>query len=83
MVSPFPITMLLFASFGWIIASLAAKIGAYFGRELDTTCVTNIWIPDGYKDTPIDRKTPRELLKQSLDEVLAEKIDPRFNIDSV
>ena len=28
------------------------KIGEYFGRELGTPCVTNIWIPDGFKDTP-------------------------------
>jgi L-rhamnose isomerase len=59
------------------------KIGEYFGRELGTPCVTNIWIPDGFKDTPVDRKSPRELLKQSLDVILAEKIDPRYNLDSV
>src|SRR5262249_39662553 len=35
------------------------KIGAVFGKELGTACVTNVWIPDGYKDTPVDRKTPR------------------------
>jgi L-rhamnose isomerase len=32
------------------------RIGAFFGRELDNTCVTNIWIPDGLKDTPADEK---------------------------
>jgi L-rhamnose isomerase len=45
--------------------------------------VTNIWVPDGYKDTPADRRTPRELLYESLDSVLAEKIDPRYNLDAV
>ena len=45
--------------------------------------MTNIWIPDGFKDIPVDRKTPRELLKKSLDEILAEQIDPRFNLDAV
>jgi len=59
------------------------KIGEYFGRELGTPCVTNIWIPDGFKDTPVDRKSPREFLKQSLDMILAEKIDSRYNIDAV
>jgi L-rhamnose isomerase len=59
------------------------KIGAHFGRELGTPCVTNIWIPDGYKDVPADRKTPRMLLKDSLDQVLAQEIDPRYNLDAV
>jgi len=38
------------------------KIGAYMGKELGTPCVTNTWIPDGYKDVPADRKGPRERL---------------------
>ena len=59
------------------------KIGEYFGRELGTPCVTNIWIPDGIKDTPADRKAPRLLLKESLDAILAEKIDPKYNLDAV
>lgn len=59
------------------------KIGAYFGKELGTACVTNVWIPDGYKDTPMDRKGPRELLEKSLDEVFAEKFDPKQNLDAV
>ncbi len=68
----------------WIEHCIACRrIGAYFGRELGTPCVTNIWIPDGFKDTPVDRKTPRELLKDSLDQILAEEIDPRYNLDSV
>ena len=68
----------------WIDHCIACrKIGAYFGEALDNTCVTNIWIPDGYKDTPFDRKSPRELLCAALDAVLLEKIDPRFNLDAV
>ena len=68
----------------WIEHCIACrKIGEHMGRELGTPCVTNIWIPDGYKDAPVDRKTPRALLKDSLDRVLAEKIDPRFNRDAV
>jgi L-rhamnose isomerase len=59
------------------------RIGGYFGRELGKPCVTNVWIPDGYKDTPADRKTPRERLERSLDEVFAEAIDPRQNLDAV
>lgn len=68
----------------WIDHCIACrKIGAHIGRELGTPTVTNIWIPDGYKDTPADRKTPRLRLKNSLDAVLAEKIDPRYNLDAV
>ncbi len=68
----------------WIEHGIACrKIGEYFGRELGTPCVTNIWIPDGIKDTPADRKTPRLLLKESLDTILAEKIDPKYNLDAV
>nr|MBA2707181.1 L-rhamnose isomerase [Gemmatimonadaceae bacterium]MBA3775632.1 L-rhamnose isomerase [Betaproteobacteria bacterium] len=54
-----------------------------FGRALGTPCVTNVWIPDGYKDTPADRKTPRELLEKSLDQIFAQSIDPRLNLDAV
>jgi L-rhamnose isomerase len=68
----------------WVEHCIACrKIGAYFGQELGTPAVTNIWIPDGFKDTPSDRLTPRLRLLESLDAVLAEKIDPRFNLDSV
>jgi L-rhamnose isomerase len=68
----------------WIEHCIACrKIGEYFGRELGTPAVTNIWIPDGYKDSPADRRTPRELLRRSLDAVLAGTIDKRHNIDSV
>ena len=68
----------------WIEHCLASrKIGEHFGRQLGTPAVTNVWIPDGYKDTPIDRLTPRVLLRDSLDAIFAEKIDPRFNLDAV
>ena len=68
----------------WIEHCIASrKIGEYFGKELGTPAVTNIWIPDGYKDSPADRRTPRELLCDSLDAVLAEKIDPHHNLDAV
>jgi L-rhamnose isomerase len=68
----------------WIEHCIACrKIGEYFGRELGTPCVTNIWIPDGFKDTPVDRKTPRRLLQESLDAILAEPVDGRYNLDAV
>src|SRR5436190_8583147 len=52
------------------------RIGAAMGKALGTPCVTNVWIPDGYKDTPVDRAGPRERLLQSLDAIFAETIDP-------
>ena len=68
----------------WVEHCIASrKIGEYFGKELGTPCVTNIWIPDGYKDSPADRRTPRRLLLESLDIILADKIDPRYNLDAV
>ncbi|MGQ9768364.1 MAG: L-rhamnose isomerase [Anaerolineae bacterium] len=68
----------------WIEHGIACRvIGEHFGRELGTPCVTNIWIPDGFKDTPADRKTPRLLLKDSLDKILAYPIDRRYNLDAV
>ena len=68
----------------WIEHCIACReIGAYFGRELGTAAITNIWIPDGYKDTPVDRYSPRQRLEESLDKVLAKKIDPSLNLDAV
>lgn len=68
----------------WVEHGIACrKIGQQFGRALGSPCITNVWIPDGFKDTPADRKTPREILKRSLDEVFAEALDPRSNLDAV
>jgi L-rhamnose isomerase len=68
----------------WIEHCMASReIGAYFGRELGSTAVTNIWIPDGYKDTPVDRTAPRQRLKESLDAVLAKPLDPAYNLDAL
>jgi L-rhamnose isomerase len=68
----------------WVEHCIASRrIGEYFGRKLGTPAVTNIWVPDGYKDTPADRQAPRRLLMDSLDSILKEKINPRFNLDAV
>ncbi|HEX4142228.1 MAG TPA: L-rhamnose isomerase [Pirellulales bacterium] len=68
----------------WVRHGIACrKIGEAFGRALGTPCVTNVWIPDGYKDTPADRQTPRERLRKSLDEIFAERIDPKYHLDAV
>jgi len=68
----------------WVEHGIACRrIGTAMGRALESPCVTNIWIPDGYKDVTIDRKAPREILKRSLDEIFAEPIDPALNRDAV
>ncbi len=59
------------------------EIGAEMGRRLGTPCVTNIWIPDGFKDTPVDRFAPRRRLAAALDEVFAVGYDPIHLLDSV
>ncbi|MEG0995376.1 MAG: L-rhamnose isomerase, partial [Clostridia bacterium] len=51
------------------------RIAAYFARELGTPCLCNLWIPDGMKDVPADRLSPRLRLTQSLDQIYAEKLE--------
>jgi L-rhamnose isomerase len=68
----------------WIGHGIACRrIGESMGKALGTPSVTNIWIPDGMKDTPVDRLGPRERLAQSLDAILEEPIDSRYNLDAV
>ena len=68
----------------WIEHGIACrKIAAEFGKELNNTCITNFWAPDGFKDTPFDRLAPRKRLQESLDEIFSVKIDPAYNKDAV
>jgi L-rhamnose isomerase len=56
----------------WIDHCLASrKISEYFGKELGKPAVMNVWIPDGSKDQPADRLTPRLRLIESLDEIVS------------
>ena len=59
------------------------EIGAVIGRALGTPCVTNLWIPDGFKDTPADRRSPRERLAKSLDAIFEKDLPAQFNLDSL
>lgn len=59
------------------------KISEYFGKELGQVSINNFWIPDGYKDTPIDRLAPRKRLKESLDEIFEEKINEEYTKEAV
>lgn len=68
----------------WIDHCIASRrIGAHFGEKLGSPTVTNVWIPDGYKDQPVDRVAPRERLLQALDQVFADKINPAYHLDAV
>ncbi len=59
------------------------EISAFFGKELASPCIHNLWIPDGMKDTPVDRWRHRELLKNSLDEIFQINYDPDQMKDSI
>ena len=68
----------------WVRHGIACReIAAGFGKALGKTCITNHWIPDGFKDTPVDRLSPRKRLEKSLDEMFAKKISPKLNRDAV
>ena len=68
----------------WIEHGIRCReIGAAIGKALGNSCLNNIWIPDGMKDTPADRRGPRERLAGSLDAILEKKISPKYNVDSV
>jgi len=58
-------------------------ISADIGKQLGTPCIHNIWIPDGSKDTPIDRFGLRQILKKSLDEILSVKYPKKYLKDAV
>lgn len=58
-------------------------IAARIGSELGSVCVNNIWVPDGYKDIPVDRMAARQRLEASLDEMLAPEQDPALMLDAV
>lgn len=60
----------------WIRHGIACRrIASAFAARQGSDCVINHWIPDGAKDSPIDRWSPRSRLKTSLDEILREPLD--------
>ncbi len=68
----------------WIEHGIRSReIAAAIGKALGSTCLTNLWIPDGIKDTPADRKGPRVRLADSLDAIYKKKMDRKHNVDSV
>ncbi|MDD4773431.1 MAG: L-rhamnose isomerase [Eubacteriales bacterium] len=59
------------------------KIAEYIGRELGDTVVTNYWIPDGFKDIPVDRYAWRKRLSEAYDEIFRDYCDPKYNLDAI
>ena len=58
-------------------------VSAAMGKALGSPCVMNVWVPDGYKDTPVDRVSPRRRLERSLDLVFSEKKSPKHMLDAL
>ena len=68
----------------WIEHCQASReVGAAMGKALGTPTVTNVWIPDGMKDTPADRRGPRVRLISALDEVFKKPINPKHHLDAI
>jgi L-rhamnose isomerase len=68
----------------WIAHGIACRrIASEAGRQLGSPAVHNVWIPDGSKDLPADRKTPRQRLEASLDAIFAEDIAADLVRDAV
>jgi len=68
----------------WIRHGIACrKIAEEMGKQLGSTSVVNFWMPDGYKDIPVDRLAPRQRMADSLDAIFAEKIDAKFELDAI
>lgn len=59
------------------------RIAAYMGKETGQTCIENFWVPDGMKDNPVDRYSPRKRLMESLDEIFSEEISEEYLQDAV
>lgn len=59
------------------------RVAEYFGKELGETCYNNFWVPDGFKDNPVDRLAPRKRLMESLDEIFADQVDENYTQDAV
>lgn len=59
------------------------KISEYFGRELGQTSMNNLWVPDGFKDIPVNRAKKREQLAQSYSEIFSFETNDEYNLDAL
>lgn len=68
----------------WIEHGIKSRyVAEYFGRELGQTAMNNFWIPDGFKDTPVNRAKTRALLADSYDQIFAEKLNEEYTQEAV
>ena len=68
----------------WIRHAICCRqIGEAMGTQLGSPCIVNLWIPDGYKDTPVDRYEPRAILKGSLDKIFEKDLAPESEKDAL
>jgi L-rhamnose isomerase len=68
----------------WVRHALACRrIAEHMGKSLGSPCILNYWIPDGFKDIPVDRLAPRQRLKSSLDEIFSKRIDEEYVKESL
>jgi len=68
----------------WIEHALRCReISEFIGKELKSRCVHNLWIPDGAKDITVNRFKHRELLRDSLDKIMAAEMNPAYMRDAV
>ncbi len=68
----------------WVRHGIACRrIAEAMGRRQGNACVINHWIPDGAKDSPVDRWNPRARLVKSLDEMLAAPVERKYCLDAV
>lgn len=61
----------------------ARQIADYIGKAQGSACVNNFWMPDGYKDTPVDTAAPRIHMAEALDEIFKTSYSPEHTLDSV
>ncbi|RMF44819.1 MAG: L-rhamnose isomerase [Planctomycetota bacterium] len=68
----------------WVEHGIACRrIAAAMGAAQGNPCIDNFWVPDGYKDTPADRRSPRLRLAESLDEIFRDALPPDQTLDAV
>lgn len=60
----------------WVKHGIASlRIGEYFAKRTGKKCLINFWMPDGLKEIPADRYSPRARMADSLDKILAAGYD--------
>ena len=64
-------------------AKRCREISDEIGRGMGSTCIHDIWIPDGTKDFPVDRMGHRRILRDALDEILEKDFDASHMKDAV